>query len=198
MLRRNIACLLSHLTDAPGESIWLYVPDSHKTEHHGQFRAVPIMPVVQRLLDPLLRRAKNAFLFCPIESMQQFREKQRIERKTKVQPSQLDRSKASPKKKPGRKYQSNEYRKAIERACERVNERRAKAKQELISNWFPHQLRHAASAAVADAEGNLRGSQALLGHASPRTTEGYAKLSFRGAVSAAARLIEETGAVMQA
>lgn len=164
-----------------GEAVWLYVPRSHKTGHHGKFRAVPFLPAVQAILTPLLNRPAESFLFSPRESMREFRTRQRADRATPVQPSQVDRRKAKPRKGPGAGYKSQEYGKAIRRACERAG----------IPVWMPHQIRHSAGTRIADTEGNLRGSQSLLGHASPRTTEGYAKISFAGAVKAAGRLTGE-------
>lgn len=161
------------------EAIWIYVPDSHKTEHHGHFRAVPILPAVQRILETLPPRSQDAYYFSPSESMEQFRAIQRERRKSKVQPSQRDRRRYRPRKSPGDQYSSPDFCKTIRRACERAG----------VPVWTPHCLRHAAGAKIADSEGNIRGSQAMLGHASPRTTEGYARLSFRGAVSAAAKLV---------
>jgi integrase len=110
--------------------------------------------------------------------MVQFRARQRANRKTKVQPSQRNRAKKKARLKAGERYDVSSYYHAVLRACDRAG----------VTRFFPHQLRHAAATRVAgDGDGDLRGAQALLGHAELRTTEGYARLKISGAVSAAAR-----------
>jgi integrase len=160
------------------ESVWWYVPASHKTAHHGIDRVIPIMPAVQRLLESLPPRAADRPYISPKESMSQFRDRQRKSRKSKVQPSQVDRAKAKPKKSPTDRYQPTQFRQAILRACKRAG----------VEPFTSHQLRHSASTAAVDATGDIRAVQQLLGHDSPRTTEGYTATTMAGAVMAAAGL----------
>lgn len=162
----------------PSESVWLYVPEHHKKEREDRWRAVPIVPAVQKVIEPYLVRPALQPLFSPQESTAQFRTRQRANRKSKVQPSQRSRAKKKPRRKPGERYNVSSYYHAVQRACDRAG----------VTRFFPHQLRHAAATRVAgDGDGNLRGAQALLGHAELRTTEGYARLKISGAVSAAAK-----------
>src|SRR5262249_54818924 len=101
--------------------VWVYRPESHKTEHHDAIRVVFIGPQGQEVLKPFLEdRAPDAYCFSPTESMAQHRAKQRKARQTKVQPSQVCRKKAKPRKQPGDCYSVDTYGNAIERACKRV------------------------------------------------------------------------------
>lgn len=43
--------------------VWLYTPASHKTEHHGIEREIPLGPKAQRILAPFFRVDANAYLF---------------------------------------------------------------------------------------------------------------------------------------
>ncbi|MFO0937881.1 MAG: tyrosine-type recombinase/integrase [Gemmataceae bacterium] len=167
----------------PDESIWIYVPNSHKTEKLGHFRAIPILPAAQKVLESLPSRPATMPFITPRESVEQRMIQLRAQRKTKVQPSQVSRKKIRPLKTAGDRYTPQVYCKAVKGACDRAG----------INAWTPHCLRHAAGSTIADEEGNIRGSQAMLGHASPRTTEGYTrKISFQTAISAASTLERAT------
>ncbi|MFN6129996.1 MAG: hypothetical protein ACK494_14025, partial [Planctomycetota bacterium] len=53
--------------DISGE-VWLYRPSTHKTEHHGRERVIPIGPKGQDILRPYLLREKEAHCFSPEDS----------------------------------------------------------------------------------------------------------------------------------
>jgi hypothetical protein len=78
--------------------VWVYVPESHKTEHHGKERKVYLGPAAQAVLRPWLRVDLTAYLFSPAEAMTERRVQQRERRRTPVQPSQQNRAKARPAK----------------------------------------------------------------------------------------------------
>jgi integrase len=85
--------------DMTGE-VWLYRPGSdkgthgaHKTGHRGQHRIIPVGPRGQEIIRQWLKPDLYAYLFSPRETMDALRLKQRQERKTKVQPSQMNRRK---------------------------------------------------------------------------------------------------------
>jgi hypothetical protein len=148
--------------------VWFYTPESHKTEHHGRSRVIVIGPKAQSVLLPYLLRDADAFCFSPIDSERKRKETKRAQRKTRVQPSQKDRSEKNAKRKPGEQYTSASYGYAVIRACERafppalplnrregesVSEWKARltAKQRddlrawnILHRWSPNQLRHAA------------------------------------------------------
>ena len=53
--------------DRSGE-VWVYIPEHHKTEHHGKQRVIPIGPKAQAILTPYLDRDETAYCFDPRES----------------------------------------------------------------------------------------------------------------------------------
>ncbi|MEZ5944845.1 MAG: tyrosine-type recombinase/integrase [Planctomycetaceae bacterium] len=45
--------------------VWIYRPETHKTQHHGKERVICIGPVAQKLLQQFLTTDLNAYLFAP-------------------------------------------------------------------------------------------------------------------------------------
>jgi integrase len=160
--------------DRKNNDTWVYRPAKHKTAHRGKSKAVPILGDARAALLPFLERAPDAYCFSPGESMQWYLDELRRNRKSKVQPSQVDRSKADPAKQPGDHYDPGSYRQAITRA----------AKKAKVPHWFPYQLRHTAGTMVREALG-VEAAQALLGHSRASMTEHYAKQSEAKAIEAA-------------
>jgi integrase len=157
---------------------WSYRPDSHKTEHHDIARVVFLGPKAQTVLAPFLNRDPGAYCFSPREAMEEFRQLQRQNRKSKVQPSQQDRRKRKPRKQPGERYSVDTYGNAIERACLRAN----------ILAWHPNQLRHSKATEIRR-EAGLDAARAVLGHRSPTVTEVYAEVD----AAKAAAVMEKLG-----
>ena len=62
--------------------VWIYRPQSHKTEHHGHRRLVYLGPRAQRVIMPFLKRADDAFLFSPAEAEQERRQRLAESRRT--------------------------------------------------------------------------------------------------------------------
>ena len=81
-----------------------------------------------------------------------------------IQPSQLDRSKARPRKTPGDYYTVTSYRQAIQVACRTLG----------VARWHPHQLRHTAATAIRKRFG-LETLRVILGHEDVRATQFYAE-----------------------
>jgi integrase len=48
-------------------NVSIYRPESHKTEHHGKEREIPLGPRAQAVLKPWLRADSAAYLFSPRE-----------------------------------------------------------------------------------------------------------------------------------
>ncbi len=67
--------------DRTGE-VWVYVPSSHKTEHHQKGRVVMIGPRGQCLLKPYLLRSSSEYCFTPRDSEKKRFAKLAAERKT--------------------------------------------------------------------------------------------------------------------
>ena len=160
---------------------WKYTPHTHKTKKRGKTRWLAIGPRAQAVLMPYLIDKQNepeAFFFSPKDTMQWLQEEKRRKRKTKVQPSQVCRKKKNPQKQPKTQYSVCSYGRAIRKVCLKLG----------IEPWSPHQLRHSTGTEVRDKYG-LDYAQAVLGHASAKTTEIYAKVSFEKA----AAVMEEIG-----
>jgi integrase len=116
-----------------------------------------------------------AHLFSPAAAEAERRVEQRRNRKTKVQPSQLNRRKRKTRKAPGDKYTVDSYRRAIEYGIKKSNREAARNGSQPVLHWHPHQLRHNAATRLRR-EFGLDVARAVLGHASPVVTEVYAEL----------------------
>ena len=101
--------------------VWWYKPFTHKTEHKGKNRPIPIGPKAQAILTPYLAEKEEtpeSFLFSPKDSVQLQRIEKRRKRKTfnkqgRVQPSQRNRAKPNPKRTPREQYSKDSYAHAI-------------------------------------------------------------------------------------
>jgi len=143
--------------------VWAYRPYTHKTQHLNKERSLAVGPRAQEILLPyIVRKTDDEFIFSPADSVKLFRATQRENRKTKIPPSQQDRRKVQPKRKPREQYDHYSYRQAIHRACDRAG----------IERWSPNQLRHTAGTETT-AQFSLEAAKEFLGHASVKTTEQY-------------------------
>lgn len=159
---------------------WAYRPSQHKTMHHGQERVIWLGPRCQEIIRGYLKANPEAFLFSPAESVRRFRERQRANRKSKVQPSQRDRAKRKPKKQPGDRYEVSTYGQRIRVGIQKANAAARKANPEnptLLPHWHPHQLRHACATRLRKDFG-LDAARVILGHRSPKITEIYAEADY--------------------
>lgn len=145
--------------------IWVYVPQSHKTEHLEIDRAITIGPRGQLILRRYLGDDLDAYLFSPAKQAELIKEEKRKNRKTDVQPSQQDRSKPDAKRKPANRYRVTSYATAIRRACKRAG----------VASWHPHQLRHTTARLVSREHGS-EAARATLGHREVNMTAHYSGL----------------------
>ncbi|MDA0659356.1 MAG: site-specific integrase [Planctomycetota bacterium] len=165
-------------TDIDGTGdVWVYRPSHHKTQYRGKLREVAIGPRAQEVLRPYLLRAPENYCFAPTESVAQSRRDKRLARKSKVQPSQVDRSRRKPKRKPGTKYDTASYRRAIHRACTKAG----------VPQWSPNQLRHTMATEVRRQFG-LEAAQVALGHSRADVTQIYAEKNLLLATEVAAKI----------
>ncbi len=155
--------------DTSGE-VWVYVPAEHKTEHHGRERRIFIGPRAQDVLRPYLLRAADVYCFSPADSERKRIAEMRDLRKSKVQPSQVDRSKAKPMRKAKDRYTKDSYNRAIHRACIKAG----------IMPWSPNQLRHAVATAIRRSHG-IEAAQTVLGHSRADVTQVYAERDWKKA-----------------
>ncbi len=174
--------------------IWFYTPEFHKTQWRGHRRAIAIGPQGQAIIKEFLTTDTQAYLFSPRQSVDERRQSLRLYRKTKVQPSQVDRRKKDAKRKAGARYHVNPYWYAIRRACAKAdatahNEQKdVPAGQKIIPNWAPNQLRHTRATELRK-EFGLDAARCILGHRSPLITEVYAELD----ASAAEKIMSAIG-----
>jgi integrase len=158
-------------------SVWVYIPERHKMEHHGRSRQVYIGPQGQAILRPWLRTDLKGYLFSPADAMAERRTDLRGRRKTRVQPSQQNRRKLKPEKTPGTKYTTDSYRQAIAKACDKAG----------IAHWHPNQLRHNAATRLRR-EFGVDVARIILGHSSPIVTEIYAELDREKALAVVGKI----------
>jgi integrase len=168
-------------------SVWLYRPGRHKMEYRGGGRVIPLGPRAQEIVRRYLRPDVSAYLFSAREAVAAWRTQLRQNRKSKVQPSQQDRSRRRPKVRPGDCYTTNSYACAIKRGVLKANVVNEAQELPLIPHWHPHQLRHTKATEIRR-EAGLDAARAVLGHRSPQITETYAEIDMQKAVAVAAKL----------
>ena len=175
-------------------SIWHFRPESHKTEHHGHNRVVELGPRAQQIIRPFLRPELDAFLFSPAEAESERAAERRKQRKSLVQPSQRNRRKRNPSRRPDERYTVASYRRAIQRGCDQADREAKKAEglpsdgEQLVPRWHPHQLRHNFATRIRKEHG-LEVARVLLGHRSMAVTEVYAEMDR----SRVAEIVARTG-----
>ena len=144
--------------------VWVYRPQTHKTQHAGRERLILIGPKGQDVLRPFLLRPENEYCFRP------------------------DRHVAVPRAQ--KRYRIDSYRQAIERACDRAfpapeglegDELKAWRKEH---RWSPNRLRHTFATAARAAYG-LEAAQVLLGHSRADVTQVYAERDVAKGIEAA-------------
>ncbi len=197
------------------EGVWVYRPESHKTEHHGKERPIAIGPAGRRILTPYLLREAEAYCFSPAESVGQYYSERRVKRRSPLTPSQTSRKrKPKPRRAPSTGYTSSSYRRAIERACEVAfgmpdelrkppRDEKGKTLTESADDravrlqkaaewreahcWSPNQLRHTAGTRIRE-EFGLEAAQVVLGHGHADVTEIYAERNFKKAAEVMQRI----------
>ncbi len=151
-----------------GSEPWIYIPGSHKTEHHGRTRRVYLGPQAQEVVRPFLMRAMDAYLFSPAEAEHERRGRAVAGRNAS--------------------YRVGSYRKAIRRGSQRafpcpggysVEKRREWNRSHC---WSPHQLRHNA-ATFLTAQYGIEAARVVLGHSTLAVTEVYAERDFKRAAA---------------
>lgn len=180
--------------------VWLYRPNTHKTEHHGRERIVYIGPKAQDVLRQYLLREDTAHCFSPVDAEKARRAQRHACRKTPLtygnRPGKVRKRK--PKRKAGEHYTTASYRRAIHRACDvafpapeplarqdgesqrqwqqrlSTQQRDALKQWQSENRWSPNRLRHSAGTEIRRRYG-LEGAQVILGHASAEVTQVYAE-----------------------
>lgn len=176
-MRPGEVCKLRTIDIDQSGEVWEYRPLRHKTEHHGKKRRVFFGPLAQSVVMPWLKPDRpGEFVFPPEIAIEIHRTNLRKGRKSKVQPSQVDRSRPDPKIRPGKCYQVGSYCRAVERACIRAG----------VAVWHPNQLRHLAATNITR-EFGIDVARTVLGHGSITTTDIYAEMDATKARDAMAK-----------
>lgn len=176
--------------------VWKYVPAEHKMEHYGKRRTIFIGPRAQDVLRPYLLRNKEDYCFCPMDSERKRRAARHEARSTPIGYGNRPGTNCSrsPKRTPGRQYDTAAYRRCIDRAVRKVNLQREKQAAaagfpaELVEHWSPNRLRHAAATELRKRYG-LEAAQVVLGHSMADVTQLYAERD----MAKAAAVIREVG-----
>jgi integrase len=173
--------------------VWVFRPEQHKNLYRGRQREVYLGPKAQEVIKPFLQTDLQAYLFSPREAREERFRILRFARKTKVQPSQANRKKKSPKKVPGDRYTVESYRRAIKYGCRAADEAahrerpEVSADERIIPDWHPHQLRHNAATNLRKEYG-VELARIILGHATAFTTEIYAEADRQQAMEVIAKV----------
>ena len=141
--------------------VWVYRPDSHKTEHYGHERLIFIGPKAQRVLQSWLDRDPPAYCFSPREASGCDRSLAVASRTSGIE---------SPFPRPSRRgshYTKDSYKRAIARACKRAG----------VDHWSPNQLRHSRGTELRRTYG-LEAAQTVLGHRRADVTQIYAERDY--------------------
>lgn len=183
--------------DRSGE-VWVYVPGSHKTEHHGRSRKLYLGPDAQAVLLPYLLRPETAHCFSAAESREWFREQAEANRKTPPKYGNGRGRKKDKRDGPGTRaprtfFDTQTYGQSIKRGCRKawpvpdaLKADPVKAKQwEVDHGWAPNQLRHTRATEVR-AKYGLEAAQVILGHATADITQIYAERDEKLAIRVAA------------
>ncbi len=184
-------------------SVWIYHPKDHKNAHRGKKRFIPLGPKAKEIIEPfIIGRDVDACLFSPHEAEVERKKQLRRRRKSKVQPSQQDRSKLKPRRKPNGQYTTVSYAQAIRRAIRTVfphptlnqiprkeltpDQRKELSRWKPPQHWHPNQLRHSFATDIRQRHG-VEAASVLLGHSKIETTQIYAQTNLNQAIELAER-----------
>jgi integrase len=175
-MRPSEVCQMRAIDIDTSGRVWVYIPESHKTEHYGRERRIHLGPSAQAVLRPWLRTDTTAYLFQPREVEAERQAKRREGRKTPRTPSERGRRrKANPKWSPRERYDTQSYSHVIAYAIRRANQVNERTGDNPIPHWSPNRLRHNAATRIRK-EFGLDVARAVLGHTSPAVTAIYAEV----------------------
>ena len=147
-----------------GGRIWVYRPASHKTEHHEIDRQIFLGPKAQMILQPLMGRDSQSFLFNPRETVLERREERRMRSEDPDIRARRGYSLRSIRR-ANERYSTVSYYHAIMRGCNRAD----------VPVWGPNRLRHNAATELRKQFG-IEAARVILGHTSSAMTEVYAEM----------------------
>jgi len=159
--------------------IWRYYPEKHKNQYRRIERIVSIGPRGQQILRPFLLRGQQEYCFSAIESEQYRRDKLTENRKTPLSCGNRvgTNRKEKPQRRPGKRYDSASYGKAVRKAimtARRAIKKRGGDPDKEMPKWTPYQMRHTAATKVRKYFG-YESAGAALGHTNMSATAIYAE-----------------------
>jgi len=179
-MRPGEAVIMRPCAIETGGRLWTYRPERHKTEHHGIERVIVLGPKAQAVIKPFLAgRATDAYLFSPKEADADRRAELTAKRTTPASCGNIVgvNRKRRPRRRPGQRYTTATYARAIKRTCESLD----------IPAWTPNQLRHTAATQIRK-EFGAEAARIMLGHQHLKVTEIYAERDFEVANRIAAKV----------
>lgn len=166
------------------ETIWKYIPYTHKTEHHGRERVIFLGPQAQKTLIPFLDIEPEAYLFSPRIVKEEMYVHRRDHATTKRYTPY--KRKRKPQRVPGEHYTTDTYENSIHRGTDKAfppPEGLGKVQQQEWRKKYrlaPNRLRHNAATFLRK-EFGIDAARVILGHSSPAVTEVYAELDYEKA-----------------
>jgi len=155
-------CSLNPADIDTSDDVWVYWPSNHKNKWRGMKRCIAIGPKAQAILKPYLDRDPELPCFSPRESEERRRAKLHAERKTPLscgnRPGKRSGGKGCSKLRD--EYDTNSYRRAIHRACDKAE----------VDRWSPNRIRKARATEIAELE-DIFAAQASCGHDTAAVTK---------------------------
>lgn len=151
--------------------VWLYCPGEHKTEESGKERFIGFGKEAKCILKKHLKnRNPEEYVFTPKRAMVRKWEKDRKERKSKIQPSQIERS----LNRKNKRLKAFNDKLNVDSIGRRVKEACKKAMREGVIKemWTPYELRHTAISEVRVKFG-AEAAQHFAGHSQLNTQRYY-------------------------
>jgi len=172
--------------DTSGE-IWIYMPESHKTQHHGKARVICIGPAGQTVLQEHMTTDLQAYVFGTVKSggKKPYRRDSytnAIVRGCELAFDMPDELRYVSRHVARQKSLTNEEREAL-----RVKLLKEAAKWRAEHCWSPNQLRHN-FATRARREFGIEAARVTLGHSSAVTSEIYAERDLDAARAVVAKI----------
>ena len=160
--------------DQTGE-VWLYMPRKHKNSWRNHKKVIALGKFEQSIIAPrLIGKQPDAHVFSPKEALRERSERDAVKRKTKVQPSQVQRKELAarnPRRKVNDFYTTKSYGDSIKQSVQAANKRLSDSEQ--IPHWTAYQLRHAAITEIIKTTGSVDIARAVAGQKHLATTQGY-------------------------
>jgi integrase len=187
----EICALKPSMIDRSAE-VWTITLVDHKTAHHGRERFLYAGAQAQAILCRYLLRGAEDHLFRPCDTLAKRLAERASNRRTPAgYGNRAGTNRVSkPKRKPGERYTTHSYARAIERACDKAFPAPEGLAGEPLKDWVkghrwsPNQLRHSRATEIRKLFG-LESASSVLGHSNLQTTQIYAEADRERAVAVA-------------